>query len=232
MPLAIAIASIDVGLVNFAQWCERVEISKLKKYQRQYQALPKTQRKVRNPSKALSHIIRRVCQTGKRLQSGVYNFSGGHPDPPYDLEIRSRLIAHLDSFKTLWDQIDIVVIEQQYYQPFGRASVNNNSNIKALKISETVLTWFLIHYPFKEVCLFGAKYKTEVLGAPPKLTKPQRKRWSTLKGIEILERRGDHKMIKRLQAQKKKGQKPEDQMDALNQLQAYKFLALVSETLH
>ena len=102
------------------------------------------------------------------------------------------LLKHLYSYKRIWDTCDIFVVEQQYVNLFGR---QRGINIDALKLGEATVMWFLEHYPHKIVKTFGSQYKTTVLQAPKKMSKPQRKKWATLKALEIFRDREDKEAI-------------------------------------
>jgi len=79
----------------------------------------------------------------------------------------------------------------------------------------------------KEIIEFPAYYKTQVLGAPKKLTKPQRKKWATEKAIEIIMERGETKTLEDISGKKKK----DDLADVLIQLQSFKYLRFIEKAL-
>ena len=69
-------------------------------------------------------------------------------------------------------------------------------------------------------------YKTQMLGAPYKQTKPQRKKWAIDKGIEILTLRGEDNIIDLIDTKKNsqgRKQKQDDVYDCLLMIQAYKY---------
>jgi len=225
------VASIDPGKKNFATYVEDFSIEKLDKIQKKYNQLPvKERRKVKGPvSSGMQKILDAVVKCGTRVQIGVYNLKGCEEDV-LDEQTRRNIIGHLESSKELWDTVDIFVIEQQFFNIYGggKKKGGGGANMDALKIAELCMCWFMIHYPFKQVMSFGSQFKTQMLGAPDKLTKPQRKNWSVEKGREIAEMRKDEELSSFLE--KKRGSvKKDDVCDALIQLQAFKFKHFVLE---
>jgi len=88
----------------------------------------------------------------------------------------------LETFKCLWEQCEIFLIEQQM-------QYRHASNIKALKLSQHVLAYFMIHYKNKTIIEYPAYHKTQVFNAPPKLNKYERKKWSIQKVQSLLEQK-------------------------------------------
>jgi hypothetical protein len=235
MAVNIVIASFDVGRKNFAQYVEKVPVKKIRQLRSEYASLPyQERRRVKGyMSKCMEKILNDVTNCGERLEMGVYDLcTTSDPDPPYDMGTRWSLVRHLESFRHIWDQCDVFLIEQQYFSTFtpkGRKQKGTEANVKAIKVGEGVLMWFMIHYPDREVLYFGSQFKTQILGAPASLTKSQRKSWSIKKAKEIFEKRGDADALEQFRKTKKSGQKLDDVSDALTQCQAYKFRCLVAE---
>lgn len=98
-------------------------------------------------------------------------------------EIFRNLYQVLDTFRTLWDDCNVFLIEQQM-------QYRHASNIKALKLSQHVLSYFYIHYPSSNILEYPAYHKTQIWRAPPKLLKHQRKTWAISKVKELLEKKG------------------------------------------
>jgi hypothetical protein len=82
-----------------------------------------------------------------------------------------NLIEVLDSFQMLWSSCDVFLVEQQM-------QYRHASNIKALKLSQHVLSYFFIHHTSKSIIEYPAYYKTQVWNAPSKLRKHERKKWA------------------------------------------------------
>ena len=233
----IRIASFDIGLRNFAQYVEEVDVATIQKLNTRYKSLPaKLQRRVKGQmNDAIREILDELFMCGKRIELGVYDLNVcDDADPPYEMDARRSVIAHLESFRDVFNTCDIIVIEQQYFSTFTpgklKKTAGTEANVKAIKIAESVMSWFLIRFPYKEVVFFGSQFKTQTLGAPDNLTKPQRKKWSIEKATDILTKRGDVYALDCMKRSKKIGkQKQDDVCDALIQCQAYKFRVLVGE---
>lgn len=86
-------------------------------------------------------------------------------------EIFKNVHLVLESYYLCWENINVVLIEQQM-------QFHNNNNIKAIKIAQHIYSHFLIKYPTKIVIEYPAYHKTQVFGAPLKLKKPERKKWA------------------------------------------------------
>lgn len=232
----LKIASIDIGRKNFAQYFEKVDIKQLYLLRDYYDRIPKDKRrKVKGPvSSEMEALINFTCLSGKRICMGVYDLcppTTKKGDPPYCMETRKNVIAHLEKYRKKWDSCDIIIVEQQFHSSFGKGS--SQSNIKAIKVGEGVLMWFMINYGdkirdnSKVIEYFGSPYKTQILGAPEKMKKPQRKAWSVKKANEICTNRGDLKGLAKLKKKKSTGQKLDDVSDTIIQLQAYKIKKLI-----
>lgn len=103
-------------------------------------------------------------------------------------DIARNIIDVLDAYKSLWDQCDYFIIEQQ--MQFRHAT-----NIKALKISQYVLCYFCIHYKDKTIVEYPAYHKTQVLGAPSGLTKYERKKWAVNTVRNLLKERSEEHLL-------------------------------------
>lgn len=208
MPI-IRLVSIDIGKINFAQYVEDFASENIISIEKKYKKLVKNlQRKTKGPMNA--HIQQLLLETvlcGTRVQTGVYNFTSDETDAygerMWDNTARRNLLKHLSSYKYLWETCDIFVIEQQFFNAsvFGgrgkkkRAASAGGANVDAIKIAEATYMWFLDKYPYKTVMYFGSQYKTQIFGAPWKLDKPQRKKWSEEKAREYYTLREDADMI-------------------------------------
>lgn len=238
--MSVTIGSVDIGIKNFAQCVEKVDLNKILELEKKYSLLPKKiqGRIIGLNDPRVDEILNDVFMSGEIIDCGVYDLSvSDEPDPPYEVEGRKALFEHLEKYKELWSKCDIIIIEQQFFSTFTPGGgfkkskgKNSEANIKAIKIAENVMSWFLIRFPFKEVMFFGSMYKTQVLGAPKDLTKPQRKKWSIVKATEILEMRGDIYTLDKMKRSKKiNKQKQDDVCDTIIQLQAYKYRCLVGK---
>lgn len=236
--MAYTIASFDIGVKNFAQYVETTDLKKLEELSQKYHstipaALRKRVKTILTPE--ISAILEEMFLIGERKEMGVYDLTRDAPgdddgDQAYDMDSRRNIFKHLESHRATWDTCDMFMIEQQYFNmtTFGpkgaKKTKGGDANVKAIKIAETVASWFLIMYPTKKVIFFGSQYKTQSLGAEDGLTKPQRKKWSVDKAVDILTKRNDEYALDFMKRSKKiSKQKQDDVCDTLIQCQAYKF---------
>lgn len=216
----VRIASIDIGRCNFAQYVEDFSSTEIVKLEERYKKLPKKlKRRVRgktNPE--IEKLLEDTVLCGTRVQTGVYDFTGekeknSEECDEYDLDeknvetgltmqIRLNLLEHLNKYRYLWDTCDIFVIEQQFFNSptFNKKGTGRKAgsfaNVNAIKMAEAVFVWFLDKYrTSKIITYFGSQFKTQILGAPWKMTKPERKKWAIEKSYEIYTKRGDEDMI-------------------------------------
>jgi len=195
----IRIASFDIAKINFAHYVDDTPISLLKRLENRYKALPKKfRRRVKGRiNLQIEEILRDLYRGGKRVHMGVYNLRANPESKGLDTPTRRNLLQHLRNFERLWDTCDFIVIEQQYFKTFprGRRRAGSEANVDAIKIGESVFTWFLDNYLCKEILYFGSQFKTQMLGAPPGLNDSQRKKWAIEKSLEIHQLRKDQDVI-------------------------------------
>ena len=201
MNSTLRLASIDIGYCNFAQYIEDFCPTTLLKIQAKYAKLPKNkQRRIKGVMiPEIEALLQETYLCGERVQTGVYNFTD-EIGQGLDIRARLKLINHLNDYIELWSTCDIFIIEQQFFTiNFGNRKRTVKSgveaNITALKIAEFVFMWFLERFPFKTITYFGSQFKTQILGAPWKLDKPQRKKWAVDKAEEIYILRNDYDMM-------------------------------------
>lgn len=236
----LRIAAFDFGKVNFAFYVEEIPISKIEELSTKYKNLPrKFQRVVKGEmNQYIEELLEELYVSGKRIEMGVFDIREDKESQNLDHETRMNMHQLLSKYEHVWDECQIIVLEQQYYA-MDKVGKNINTKMKfginmdAIKLGEACLNWFLIKYArFKEITFFGSVYKTETLGAPPKLTKPQRKKWSIEKATQILKSRGDNEAIDQMNQKKNakgKKQKLDDICDCITMMQAYKFRKLIVE---
>lgn len=196
--IMVRIASFDIGRCNFAQYIEEFDSEVINELKTKYSELPKNkQRRVKGEmNEDISEILNKIVLSGKRISTGVYNFTKSN-DQGLDKNTRLELLNHLSKFKYIWDDCDIFIIEQQFFNTpgFGRTSAGSGANIDAIKMGESTYMWLLDRYPEKEITYFGSQFKTQIFGAPWKQTKLERKNWAVQKAIEIYNKRQDQEMI-------------------------------------
>lgn len=175
----VYIASIDPGKNNFAFSIEKIYIDKCKKLKslKDLHAIGET-------------IIVENINVSQNLDSKKY----------IDNKIFINLTSVLDKYKPYWDKCKVILIEKQ--MSFGR----NKNNILALKIAQHCLSYFTIIYGgFKTILEYPAYHKTQVLEAPTKMDKPQRKKWAIQKAMEILGNRScNGEILKKIESVKKR----------------------------
>ena len=111
----------------------------------------------------------------------------------------------------------------------------------AIKLGQHCYSYFTFKYGrFKTIVEYPAYHKTQILGAEKiknvtkkgKITykavkKPARKKWSVQKALDILEKRGDVDSILQIVNTSKK----DDLSDVITQLQSFKYLAYVDQSI-
>jgi len=228
----IRIANFDIGKKNFAHYVEDANVKVLEKCKSSYQSLPKKDQR-RNKGEmcpTIHSILKTMYKYGKSVHMGVYDLRYDKTVDQLDVQTRKNIITHLNDHKWLWDTCDYIVVEQQFFNTYsgGKKKAGTGANVDAIKIAEDVFIWFLINYPNKKIELFGSQYKTQMLGAPEKLTKYQRKRWSIIEGTFILTLRDDQETLLKTKSYKKGGQKLDDVFDCMTMCQAYKYKYFVA----
>jgi hypothetical protein len=230
-------AFFDIGKVNFAFYIENTNLTKLEKLRSKYNSLPKKlKRRIKGPmNKDIESILLQLFKCGKSDMFRVYDIRHDKESKKLDNPTRHNLGKLLDKYRYIWDTCDAIVLEKQYFNPGPRRKKTSNGdcfgvNMDALKIAECCLFWFSNNYPDKIVVEFNASFKTQCLGAPDKLTKPQRKKWSIQKGKEILILRKEEYFIEEmnlLKNAKGKKQKLDDMLDCLAMAQAWLFRTFI-----
>ncbi len=128
-----------------------------------------------------------------------------------DSSVFIRLTNLLDSHKEYFDKCSTIIIEQQM-------SFGSKINTMAIKIAQHTYSYFLFRYGnTKKIVEFPSYNKTQILGAPGGLDKPQRKKWAIEKANEIWTMRGDMDTIDMITTKKKK----DDMSDCLLHVLAY-----------
>lgn len=228
------ITSIDVGIKNFAHYTERASTKSLVRLNNMYKTLPsKSKRRVKGKmNDDIDNILKKMYKTSKSVNIETHDFCPEEKNPNLTNEIRKSLISYLDDRKNIWKKSHVILIEQQYFSTFtpkGRRNKSSEANVKAIKMGEDTLMWFLINYPDKEIVYFGSMFKTQILGAPDSLSKSQRKKWSVDKTKEIGELREDQVIEVYFLDCKKKKRKADDGADGCTMCQAYKFRTFIGE---
>lgn len=123
-----------------------------------------------------------------------------------------EVIKLLDQYETIFNECDVILIEHQIRR-----------NVIATKIAQTVLTYFLVLYPEKDVVMYSSRNKTKALNAPSGLDGRGRKKWASNVVTELLETIKETEkgmeIHKYFHSQKKK----DDLADTLLQVLSYKI---------
>lgn len=214
--MKIWIASFDIGKKNFAFCIEEVDTQQLQ----QIQNLPKSQRYHTDgtATKEFMNVLRQVCRSGRLiLIKNVDLTDGCNMKISLDPKIFIHMNQCLRTYKSYWDKCSAIVVEQQ--MSFGK-----KKNFMAMKLGQHCLSYFLLEYAtFKHIVEFPAYHKTKVFGAPPKMSKYQRKKWAVEICHTILTDREDDLGLQEIVQYKKK----DDVSDIVMQLQSYKYLRWV-----
>jgi len=201
----ITIASFDIGKNTFSYCVEEMNAEQVKEIVSDHTRLHRRSKKKIYCNRLL------LCGTIVLWETNPITDDNKNYD-------RKALFSLLESKREIWEKCDHVVIEQQL-----EVVRFKQVNIKAIKIGEATLSWFIIHFPEKQFEVFGSSNKTRVLNAPKKLKKLERKKWAVEKARELLVERKDEESLKIMEDLKKR----DDVADCFLQLQAWKLMRLV-----
>lgn len=204
------IAAFDIGKKNFCFHVEEFDEKELKeinipkkKYNKNGTCIPEMEAYLESLYKKGTTLLWKNNDLCEDLDNSKY----------IDIEVFHRMIELLGEYKDTWDKCDVFLVEQQ--MAFGRGK----QNTLALKLAQHVETYFMINYKReKKIISFPSYHKTKILGAPKKMTKPQRKKWAVNKVTEILNLRTDEKELFEFLKNKKK----DDLADTYLMNQCYK----------
>jgi hypothetical protein len=214
------IASFDIGKRNFAFCVEEIDVNEL----RQIDTVEHAKRYFKDGTATpeFTQVLKRVCGTGKIvLLRNIDLYTNCDKNKKLDPLVFVNMYNTLTQYKEYWDKCFSFVIEQQMH--FG-----NKQNVVASKLGQHCFSYFVFNYAhFKQAVEFPSYHKTRVLGAAKKMGNRERKLWAVNKTMEILADREDQETIDDISSRKKR----DDVSDTIVQLQAYKFLMFVDETL-
>ena len=214
----ILIACFDIGKKNFAFNVDRVNISKLSNIEN----VPLKNRYMKNgtPTSDFYKTMTNVCKSIKTLKVENLDLTTGCDKKQYlDPRTYINMYNTLEKYKEIWDKCSVFIIEQQ--MSFGR-----KNNTMAIKLGQHCYSYFLFNYGvFKEIMEFPAYHKTKVLGAPRKLSKPERKKWAIEKAMSLLSQRGDNEIIDKLNSRKKR----DDMSDCILMSVSFSYLTYVDK---
>jgi hypothetical protein len=230
----VTLASFDIGKKNFS-WCveefDQTELLELENI-----PVSKRYNLDGSPTLEMQKLLDQVCMNGRIVSHENIDLTEGcDPKKKLDPLTFHNMIEVLDRFAEFWDQCSAFVIEEQM-------SFKGKYNTMAVKLAQHCASYFMFRYgQSKPVIEFPSYHKTQVLGAEKTagkvckngktkfktMDKPQRKKWSVNKCIEILTHRGEIEILDELTSVTKK----DDLADCCLQLQAAKYLIYVNKSL-
>jgi hypothetical protein len=224
------IASFDIGYKNFSFHVDEVNLSQLSRIKNTKERYNEDG----TPTPAMKKILKNVFLSGKTLVNINTDLTdncvqGKKLDP----NVFCNMTDLLDEYIEIWDRCDTFVIEKQM-------NFRGKVNPKALRLGQHCYSYFCIKYGlFKEIIVFPAYHKTQVLGAQKikgkktkkgwrwkSMDKPKRKKWSVVKASEILELRGESAILEKMQTVAKK----DDLADTLTQCMAFVYLRYIDKS--
>lgn len=209
------IAAFDIGYKNYAHCVYEINKEDLETIVQKYNKLNYKRRVKGAVHDEHLEFYRYVSTLGHTVS--IDNTELGDD---WDVDSRHYLASYLAERSKTWDQCDLILVEKQFFQSFGgkKRGKGTQANVKAIKIGEATISYFVNNHPNLEVVEFQAQFKTYVLGAPYPQTKPQRKKWCTKKAQEVLEIRGDTEILEYVKSLKKK----DDVSDVVCMVEAWK----------
>jgi hypothetical protein len=151
----------------------------------------------------------RLYKIGARVYWKVVNFE---KDLKEGIELFVPMIKFLDDNRGVWDTCNGVILEKQM-------SMNYNAQV----VQHFIFSYFKDLYgTFKYISDISATRKTQVLNAPKKMTKLERKKWAVVEAKKVMTLRKDEQGLKILSTTK-----ADDLADCLLQLKAFQKLVFV-----
>ena len=197
MPIVVAV--IDVGYTNFALAIEKYQNKALKVLISKYNKLPKNDKIIeRRPhTPVLSTILREFYQASETCLLELTDLNKGEK-VGFCNQTRKNLDEYLKSKKKILQRCDYIIIERQF-KTLGAC------NFSAILLGESTYSWMVFNLDVP-VMYVPSHHKTCLLGCPrtvvstlenglrvaKDITKKDRKKWSTIKAIEILTSRQDN----------------------------------------
>lgn len=221
------VASFDIGKKNFAFCIEEFDSEKLSKLIN----VRKNDRFGKDGAitTQFSELLDSIVLKGEILLHKNLDLTTDTIKTKYlDTQVFYNMIMELDQYKDIFDRCDIIIIEQQM-------SFKKAQNTMAIKLGQHCFSYFTMRYPLsrignvtfdsrKEIIEFPAYYKTQIIGAPKGLTKPERKKWAVEKTRDIFKLRGCENYFEGIK-------KKDDLADTFLQLQSFKFLRFVEKNI-
>ncbi|AGV01573.1 RuvC-like Holliday junction resolvase [Cannes 8 virus] len=173
----VRVSSFDVGWKAFAWSVEDWDVSFLKEQRSKFFGTKYKKDRAKGTS-VYEEVKKAILVGGERVDLDVYDISSD--EKKLDIQVRLNLFSLLEEKKELWDTSSIFVIEQQFCTSFGQGKKGNTdgTNMDAIKLSECLMSWFLMKYGDEKCVVFvPTASKTAFLGAPKMPKKLDRKKW-------------------------------------------------------
>lgn len=153
--------------------------------------------------------IKQLYRLGKRVYWKVVNFE---KQTKPGVEIFVPIIKFLDDNRKIWDNCNGIILEKQM-------RINYNAQV----MQYFIFSYFKNLYgPFKYISDISATRKTQVLNAPKKMNKKERKKWAVDETHRAFDLRNDLEGLKILHASK-----ADDLADSFLQLKAFQKLVFI-----
>lgn len=227
------VVSFDIGYNHFSYFVEDFDIDKLVDYQDNINKKLKKFNVDGTPTEETEEILNFLYSIGKTVDYG--DFCINTENKKFGKTISDEdiigLCITMNEFlldnKQIWDECDIILIEKQ--MNFGKFKTNP----WATKLSHNCFFFFVREYQDTKILIeFPAAKKTKNLGIEKikkqtktktsyvSQTKPNRKKWTVVKGREILNSRDEADIVEII---KNDYSKQDDIYDNLCQINGYKF---------
>jgi hypothetical protein len=235
----IYVMGFDIGLKNFAIWCDRFKESDIASLKIR-NTIPLKNRYTKNNEclPEFSKILNSLCSCGERVYVDKKDLSkDGDKRVGKQAVITNKVLVRLTNYledlnvNKKFDNIDYFVIEQQM-----------KTNPTALQLQYHLRAYLIMLFlNFKPIISFPSKYKTHIFGAPKtifnekqnKMVKlgTKKKKWASDKVFSILTSRNDIIGLKDMYSDKKYG-KCDDCADALLHVLAFVYMVLIDNKIN
>nr|WRK65125.1 RuvC like Holliday junction resolvase [Marseillevirus futianmevirus] len=198
----VDVSSFDVGWKAFAWSVERWDVSFLREQRDKFFGTRYKKDRAKG-TQTYEEVKKSILLGGERIDIDVYDISSD--EKKLDVQVRLNLFSLLEEKKELWDNTSIVAIEQQFCSSFGKGKKekSDGTNMDAIKLSECLMSWFLLKYGDEKCVIFvPTASKTAFLDAPKMPRKLDRKKWVFSQVLSWAKEKGDAQEQKILETSK------------------------------